>query len=142
MDWPEERVRELEIELEADRAHPKQVKADLARAIVTQYHSEPAATGAEAEFERVFAARELPTDILEVPVDPEMAPGGKIEPIKLVRHCGFAASNGEARRLIEQGGVSLNGATVTDPKAKLAVLDRDVLRVGKRRFARLRLGES
>jgi tyrosyl-tRNA synthetase len=138
LDWPEEEVRKLEADLEAGQAHPKKAKAQIARSIVAQYHSEAAASEAEAEFERVFAAGELPAEIPEVTVGPDLAPDKEIELVKLVRHCGFAASNSEARRLIEQGGVSINGGPIEDPRAKTKIDDGDVLRVGKRRFARLR----
>lgn len=139
MDWPEDEVRELEVDLEAGRAHPKKVKAGLARAVVAQYHSDRAAAEAETEFERVFAEGELPADMPEVTIGPDLAPDNEIELIKLVRHCGFATSNSQARRLIEQGGVSINGDPIEDPRARTKIADRDVLRVGKRRFARLRL---
>ena len=139
MDWPEDEVRKIEIDLEEGRAHPKKVKAEIARAIVARYHSEEAASEAEAEFERVFAERQLPADMPEVAVSPDLAGGPEIDPIKLIRHCGFADSNSQARRLVEQGGVSINGETITDPMAATKIADGDVLRVGKRRFARLRL---
>jgi tyrosyl-tRNA synthetase len=57
-----------------------------------------------------------------------------------VRHCGFASTNGEARRLIDQGGVRINDAVVGDIAAPVLVADGNILRVGKRRFARLRIG--
>ncbi len=134
LEWPQEEVTRLEADLEAGRVHPKAAKARLARDIVAQYHSEQAAAEAEAEFERVFAARELPSDMPEVAVA-----AAEMDAVALVRQCEFAASNGEARRLVEQGGVSLNAVTVTDLAAKMTISDGDVLRVGKRRFARLRL---
>jgi tyrosyl-tRNA synthetase len=139
MDWPEEEVRKIEIDLEEGRAHPKKAKAEIARAIVAHYHSAEAATQAEAEFERVFAERQLPADVPEVCISPDLAGGPQIDPIKLIRHCGFADSNSQARRLIEQGGVSINGETIADPMSATTIADGDILRVGKRRFARLRL---
>ncbi len=139
MDCPEEQVRKLEADLEAGRAHPKKVKAEIARAIVAQYHSEQSAQEAEAEFERVFAEGQVPAEMPEVTIGPDLAPENEIELIRLLRHCGFASSNSEARRLIEQGGVTINGGPIDDPRAKTKITDGDVLRVGKRRFARLRL---
>ncbi|HJN17973.1 MAG TPA: tyrosine--tRNA ligase, partial [Armatimonadota bacterium] len=141
LDWPEAEVAEHERKMEAGEIHPRVAKADLAAAVVAMHHSAEAATEARAEFDRVFAERELPSDMPEVCVLPEMAEEGAVEPIQLVRHCGFANTNGEARRLIQQGGVRINDEPIKDFGAKVALSDGDILRVGKRRFAKLRLGE-
>jgi tyrosyl-tRNA synthetase len=137
LEWSHAEVEQLEADLDAGRAHPKEAKARLAREVVAQYQSAEAATEAEAEFERVFAARELPSDMPEVALA-----AAHLDGVALVRQCGFAASNSEARRLIEQGGVSLNGVTIADHIARVTVTDGDVLRVGKRRFARLRVPQD
>ncbi len=117
--------------------HPKAIKQRLARSIVTDYHDVEAAESAEAEFELVFGARELPSDIPEHRVD-------AIEPLWIVeamRECGFAASNGEARRLIKQGAVTLDGERIADETAQVPADGTErVLKVGKRRFARLVVG--
>ena len=139
LEWPLERCEALEGDLEAGRIHPRDAKAQMARAVVAQYHSEAAADEAAAEFDRVFAARELPSDMLEVVVPRALMDDGRIDPVKLIRHCEFAASNGEARRLIEQGGVRINDVVVVDLARPVPVADGDVLRVGKRRFAQLRI---
>ncbi|MBM3475614.1 MAG: tyrosine--tRNA ligase [Armatimonadetes bacterium] len=140
LEWPLARCEELERDLEAGRAHPRDAKASMARAIVAQYHSEAAAEEAAAEFDRVFAERQLPSDMPDVTIPADLVTDGRIDPVRLVRHCGFAATNGEARRLIDQGGVRVNDAVVGDLAAPVAVADGDILRVGKRRFARLRIG--
>ena len=139
LEWPLERCEQLERDLEAGRVHPRDAKADMARAIVAQYHSEQAAQGAAAEFDRVFADRQLPSEMPEVVVPRELMDDGKVEPVRLVRHCGFAATNGEARRLIEQGGVRVNDVVVADFARSIPLTDGDILRVGKRRFARVKL---
>ena len=86
--------------MEGGRLHPKGVKQELARRIVADYHGEPAAKEAEAEFERVFAGGGAPDDVPEVRVD-ATAPLYKV-----IVSAGLAASNNEARRLIEQGAVA------------------------------------
>ncbi|MGQ9730868.1 MAG: tyrosine--tRNA ligase [Candidatus Zipacnadales bacterium] len=139
LEWPEERVRQLEEDLEAGRVHPKDAKAHMAQEVVAQYHSAAAAKAAFAEFERVFAERELPTEIPEICVPAHICSGHTVDPVKLLRECGFASSNGAARRLIQQGGVRLNGVVVEDFSQPLSITEGDVLRVGKRRFARLHL---
>jgi tyrosyl-tRNA synthetase len=125
---PMPRVRELLA------GNPRDAKAYLARAIVADYHGEAAAQAAADEFERVFSRRELPSELPEV-----LLPAGDTNAIDLILACGMAASRGEARRLVQQGGVSLDGRRLTDPVAALAVADRSVLQVGPRRFARLRV---
>ncbi|MHC4599967.1 MAG: tyrosine--tRNA ligase [Planctomycetota bacterium] len=120
------------------RANPRDTKETLGRILVERYHSAAAAAEAVDAFRKVFALKELPEDM------PEMAVPPKEWIIRLVRTCGFASSSSEARRLVAQGGVSLYRAgvkqeKVTDPAAELALETGDVLRVGKIRFARLRV---
>jgi tyrosyl-tRNA synthetase len=116
--------------------HPKQAKVDLARRIVADYHGAAAAAEAAAEFERIFARRENPDEVREIVV-PLAA-----EPIwipKLMVTAGLAKSNGEARRLIEQGGVSIDGERIADPAATLPAKApaTHLIKVGKRHFVRV-----
>jgi tyrosyl-tRNA synthetase len=133
LEWPLEQCEQLEADLEAGRVHPKEAKSGMARAVVGQYHSPEAAEEAAAEFERIFADGQLPNEV------PDVAVRRDIDPIALLRTCEFAASNGEARRLVEQGGVRINDVVVEDFAQALELADGDILRVGKRRFARLRV---
>lgn len=132
-------VRALEAALRGSQAHPRDVKKRLAREITARYHGEAAAEAAEREFERVFAARELPEEIPEVPVSRRRLRDGAIRLVHLLVELGLAESNGEARRLISQGGVSLDGKRVADTEAEVPVRDGLLVRVGRRRFARVRL---
>ena len=117
--------------------HPKGVKQELARRIVADYHGEAAAREAEAEFERVFAGGGVPDEVPEVRVD-ATAPLYKV-----IVSAGLAASNNEARRLIMQGAVSLDGETASGddaPNRTLAARSEPyLLKVGKRRFAKVRI---
>jgi tyrosyl-tRNA synthetase len=119
---------------EGDR-HPMDVKKELARILVDEFHAEGDGAGAQEEFERVFSSRNLPTDIPEV----EVAAGApEILVSKVLVQAGLASSNGEARRLMGQGGVKVHGEPVTDSRATLAAGDSEVLiQVGKRRIARV-----
>lgn len=119
---------------EGDR-HPMDVKKELARILVDEFHAEGEGAGAQEEFERVFSSRNLPTDIPEV----EVAAGApEILVSKVLVQAGLASSNGEARRLMGQGGVKVHGEPVTDSRATLAAGDSEVLiQVGKRRIARV-----
>ena len=131
-------VRALDAALREGRVHPRDVKKRLAREITSRYHGEAAAVAAEREFERVFAERELPEDIPDVPVSRTHLRGGRIRLVHLLVELRLAASNGDARRLISQGGVSLDGSRVADPEADVPVRDGLLVRVGRRRFARVR----
>jgi len=128
-DLDEQRIGEL---VDGDRTHPRQAKAELARRIVGRYHGPAAAEAAAAEFDRVFSARKLPTDMPELPLPP-----GGVNIVTLVVTAGFAQSNGEARRLIQQNAVSIDGEKITDVDARIDDADGKILRVGKRRFTRL-----
>lgn len=117
--------------------HPRQAKARLGRELVGWLHDAPAAAAAEAEFDRRFRDKELPSEIpvLRVPAGPRPL-------ANLLKEAGFAASTSAARRLIEQGGVRLDGAPAADPQVSVQVGAEPLLiQVGKRRFARL-IGES
>jgi tyrosyl-tRNA synthetase len=133
-----------EAEIDAERAriaagerHPMEVKKALARSVVGDFHSPEAADAAQAEFERVFSAKNLPQDIPEIEID---TGAETIQLAKAVVRAGLASSNSEARRLIQQGGVKVEGETVSDIGSVLDAHGEPILiQVGKRKFARLRL---
>ncbi|HXU10366.1 MAG TPA: tyrosine--tRNA ligase [Candidatus Binatia bacterium] len=125
--------------VQAGELHPKQAKADLARRLVADYHGAKAAAGAAAEFERIFARKETPDEVREVRLP--SAP----EPVwvpKLLVGIGLAKSNGEARRLIEQGGVYLDGERLSDTSREVpaAPASTYLFKVGKRHFVRVSFG--
>ncbi len=123
-------------EAEAGRVNPRDLKARLARHLVALFHSEEAAHRAEEEFTRVFREKGLPS---EIPVfQLGVSPGERLELARLLVHTGLAPSLREARRLIEQGGVHVNGERVTDPRAHIVMKPEFLLQVGKRRFLRVR----
>ena len=119
--------------------HPMDVKKRLAREIITIYHNEEAGISAQAEFERVFSQREIPTDMPEILISPSDLTEGKIGIINLVTKAGFASTNSDARRLITQGGVSIDGEKITDLKTNLTLQTGQVLKVGKLRFGKIKL---
>jgi tyrosyl-tRNA synthetase len=121
--------------------HPRDAKDALSRAIVTRYHGPEAAERASSEFRRVFAGKELPDEMPEVTVKPAELQDGAFWIVKLLVRAGFAKSNGEARRLVTGGGVSLDEVTVAEP-GDVAIEDGQVLRAGKRRFARIRIRDG
>ncbi|MFP4106402.1 MAG: tyrosine--tRNA ligase [Phycisphaerae bacterium] len=128
-DVPREEINTL---TDPNKTHPRDAKVRLGKEIVRFYHDAAAADAAAAEFARVFSKGNMPTDMPEVNV-----PAGGMNIIDLVVAAGFAKSKGEARRLIKQGAVSLEGEKVTDIEADVTPEDGHVLKVGKRRFAKI-----
>ena len=115
--------------------HPKKAKSELAREIIARYHGAEAARQAEEQFEQVHARRELPDEIEAREVARDA--GAESVPLaKTLAQLGLASSGSEARRLIGQGGVSVEGARVADPNAKLPA-GVHLLKVGKRKFVRV-----
>ncbi len=138
-DVPMEEVQAIDQGLKEGTLHPRDIKRRLAREIVTIYHGKAAATAAEEAFDRVFVAKELPEQVPEVLLEADDLEGGRIWIVKLLVLAGLVESNSEAKRLISQGGVSVDGRRITDIDTDLVVTDGMVVRVGKRRFARIRL---
>jgi tyrosyl-tRNA synthetase len=130
-------IARLRAEQTAGR-NPMEIKAIFAREIVARFHGLEAADRAAAEFERVYADDAVPDDVPRVEVD---ARGGVAELAWALKQANLAASTSEARRLVEQGGVEVDGARVTDPKARLEPGSEHLVRVGSknRRFARIRV---
>jgi tyrosyl-tRNA synthetase len=116
------------------RLHPMEAKKRLARTVTAMYHGEAAAAAAEVAFARVVQAREVPDNIELI----RLATPSSSEPAwKVVVLAGMAPSNSEARRLIQQGGVAVDGSRVTDPNQKIDVSGEGrLLQVGKRKFKR------
>jgi tyrosyl-tRNA synthetase len=118
--------------------HPREAKATLAERITTSLHGAEAGQGARAEFDRVFQQKALPSDIPEMDCEPEWLRDGRAAVVYLVHQLGLAASGSEARRLIKQKGVKIDGKPVADDKATLGP-GRYLLQVGKRKFAHVRV---
>ena len=130
-------IADLRRKVAKGEVHPKRAKADLARRIITDFHSAGEAGAAEAEFERIFVSGLAPDAVEET-----VLPCGS-EPVwlpKLLVTLKLAKSNGEAARLIRQGGVTLDGRKVESPEEELKIEApaEHLFKVGKRRFARVR----
>lgn len=128
-------VAEIEAGLESGDLHPRDVKMELAREIVSIFHGDEAARQAEEHFKRVFQQRRLPEDMPEYRVR---------EPVRIVdimADADLTRSKSQARRLIQQGGVRVDDERITDIHAEVAPAGEHVLQVGKRRFLRL-IGED
>jgi tyrosyl-tRNA synthetase len=130
----------LGAELPADP--PNQAKRELGRRIVARFHGEDAARGAEQHFDRLFVRHEAPEEIEEVGLGAYVGDDGSSVHLPLLLSGAFEISSSEARRLLKQGGVKLDGEPLAGDALDLApaALEGRVLQVGKRRFRRLRAG--
>jgi tyrosyl-tRNA synthetase len=130
---PEDEIAALRAAVANGTRHPREVKDELARRIVAKFHGDAAGNEASAEFARVFAQHELPTDIPEV-----VLPAGKIGILHLMVKAGLAPSTSEARRLVQAGAVKLGDDKVSDFRLEIEPADGLVIRSGKRGFAKIR----
>jgi tyrosyl-tRNA synthetase len=129
-DIPADEIAALRAKCESGEINPRNAKTDLARLIITDFHSVEAAAAAAEEFERRFVAKEVPDEIDEAKIA-----AGEYRLAELLADVGLAASKGEARRLIEQGGVKVNGEKAADAKAEIGIGgEATLIQVGKRRF--------
>lgn len=136
-DLSNEELAALTEGVKAGAIHPRDAKMKLAYTLVRMYHSTEAAEAAQEHFVTVFQQRALPEDIEEKEIAAGELEDGKIRLIKLLTLIGFAASNGEAKRSIQQGAVKLNEEKLTDPNAEVEIAGGEIVQVGKRKFAKL-----
>jgi tyrosyl-tRNA synthetase len=119
---------------------PNEAKRGLARRLVDRFHGEGAGAGAEEHFNRVFVDRSAPEEMPDVELGPFIGDGTGLVHLPRLIAGAFGLSSSEGRRLIQQGGVKLDGEPVSEETLDLEAegLDGRVLQVGKRRFCRLR----
>jgi tyrosyl-tRNA synthetase len=129
--WPSEQVRALETGLRSGTVSPMDEKKRIAEDLVAMYHGRDAARAARDRFERTIQRGEIPAEMPELPL------AGRSKVADLVVAAGFADSKRAAARLIAEGGVRVDGATVTDPAARWSADGPAVLQVGSRKFVRI-----
>lgn len=133
-DVSEEELAAIRKQLTDGFVNPRDTKRALARRIVSMYHDERAAQRAESEFDRIFVEKDVPEEIPEF----RLSLGSQsLSALQLLTQTGLASSRSEARRLVEQGGVTIDGHRVTDPNGFLEIKSGSIIRVGKRRFLRI-----
>jgi tyrosyl-tRNA synthetase len=132
---PMSEVNAFRREVEGGR-NPRDVKVLLAQEIVARFHSQAAATQALAEFEARFRDNVIPENLPETAI----AASEPMALVQVMKQAGLVPSTSEAMRMIEQGGVKMDGERVSDRALKLAPGTQAVLQVGKRKFARVRIG--
>ncbi len=136
---PVAEIDKIEQGLAADELHPNKVKRALARNIVAAYYDDAAAAEAEAAFDRLFKQHETPEDIPEYAADLTPNDEGKVYLAKLLAEANLCSSVGEARRLIDGGGVKVNGEAVPAKEYNVSpsMLAGATIQVGKRKFVKL-----
>ncbi len=127
--WLPEDIARLEADLEAGRLHPRDAKMQLAREIVSIFYGDQAAAAAEAAFVRVFQQKNVPDEMEEY----ALQAGQTV--LDVLTATGLVSSRSEARRLVQQRGVRLDGEVLADARAPFP--GRGILRVGKRKFIRI-----
>lgn len=133
-DVPADRLTEIEERLDSGKVNPMHLKRELGKELVSLYHNEEAAQEAEQHFDLVHKSKEIPDDIPEF--TPETS-NGEAWIVDLLTGSELASSNSEARRLIKQGGVKIDGEKVSDFNLNIPVNKEFVLQVGKRKFVRI-----
>jgi len=133
-------IKRLEDGLKKNEIHPMDLKKRLARYLVARFHGDRAADEAEKGFREQVQQKKVPEDVPWISVPEDEA--RDITVVDLAMLAGLAPSKGHVRRLIDQGGVELDGVRVTDREARTSVTPGMLLRVGKRKFARFKVEGS
>ncbi|MFZ1081894.1 MAG: tyrosine--tRNA ligase [Candidatus Kryptoniota bacterium] len=127
-------LKSIKYQIESKSTNPRDLKRKLAREIVALYHSKDLANQAEENFDRIFVRKENPEEIEERTIstlDPAVTS-------QLLVEVGAVESKSEARRLVFQGGVTIDGIKVTDPNAPINFDKPFILKVGKRKFYKIK----
>ena len=132
-----QQIQALKADVESGKVHPRQAKVDLAKTLVTRFHSGLAANVAEDEFNRIFVDKGVPDKIEEVVVGSQVSIGLA----QLMTQTGMTASNGEAVRLITGGAVQIDQQKISDAKLKLELKigESFILKAGKKKFIKIRV---
>ncbi len=130
-DLTREKITEL---VDGDKTHPKEAKVLLGRTIVSQFYGQATADSVAAEFDRVFAQKQLPDEIPEF-----VLPSEPVSVKQLLLFCKLVETGGEAKRMCAQSAVTIDGSRVADPNAQITPANGMTIQVGKRKFARIRV---
>jgi tyrosyl-tRNA synthetase len=133
---PEAEVQVMERGLQDGSLHPRDAKVQTAMAIVRRYHGSDAARAAFEEFERMFVKKDVPDEIESKTLT---APQAELSVVEALVLAGLAPSKSEARRLIQGGGVSVEGNKVSEITATVHLAEEKLFKVGKRTFVKLRV---
>ena len=133
-DLDSDAIRKLAAAMNSGALHPKEIKKQLARELTARFHGQDAALAAEANFEQVFQKGGLPETIPEI----VLPLGADLWIPQLLVQANLVASTSDGRRMMQQNAVTIDGEKVADVNAKIATKGELLVRVGKRRFCRVR----
>jgi len=125
-------INKIAKELKAG-SNPRDAKLRLAKEIVTLYYNTNEANKAEANFIKIFSKKGTPDDMPEINISKN-----KVSPIDLLSELKFVSSKGEARRLIDGGGMKINNEKITSWKDDVSIKSGDIIQAGKRKFAKIK----
>ena len=129
-----EKITEL---IKPDKTHPKEAKVLLGKTIISQFYDDKKAEDAAKEFDKVFAQGQLPDEIPEF-----LMPPSEVSVKTILLTTNLEATGGEAKRMVAQAAVSINGQKVNDPFAEVKPENDMIIQVGKRKFAKIKIEES
>ena len=134
-DISNEELNSIKLQLKDPAVNPRNIKRNLAKKLVSMYHDRKSADEAEKEFDRIFIKKEIPDEVPEF----TWSMGNHLGILDLLTITNLAPSKGEARRLVMQGGVAIDGVKVDDINTTIDIQDNSVIKVGKRKFIRIKL---
>ena len=132
-DVPDEEIAEFKVQITNQSINPMVIKKRLAQEIVTQFHGAPAAREAEEHFARVFQRREMPEEVVLLKTSVRHKSTLTAE----LTEAGLTRSRSEARRLLAQGAIEIDGKTITEDLEIAQIKKGSIIKVGKRRFAQI-----
>jgi len=133
-DVSSEELAQIKSQLNDPKINPRDLKRKLARTFVKMYYNEKAASEAEEEFDKIFIRKETPDDLPELVLKHNSK---ELSILDLIINVNFAPSKGEARRLVSQGGVSIDGKKIDDINGVITIRNGMILKVGKRKFIKI-----
>ncbi|HTR82521.1 MAG TPA: tyrosine--tRNA ligase [Bacteroidota bacterium] len=133
-DIPSQELAAIRTDLTEKKVNPRDIKRRLARELVAKYYSNEKAEAAQEEFDKIFVKKDLPDVIDELSLS---VTNGEANILQLLLDAKLAASKGEARRLVEQGGVSVDGVKIADINAVVQLRHPVIVKVGRRRFLKI-----
>lgn len=136
---PENELIKIETDIKNDRINPSVIKRKLARMIVTNLYNTDAAEASEEHFNKLFKEKLIPEDIKLYTIYKKDFPAGRVRLVQLLTDGGLCPSNSEARRMILQGGVKIDGKKVTDVNKEVSFeeIDSKIIQKGKRAFIKI-----
>lgn len=129
-------IEKIKKELESGKVNPRDIKMELAKEIVKLYHGEIVAVESEEYFKAVFQKKDIPEDIKEIEIINNSKVNEQNTISKIIADMGFANSNREAKRLVEQGAVKLNGERISLQEI-IVLKNEDIIQCGKRNFVKI-----